>query len=483
MQIEKKNWKYIHIAIYLIITFGVGFLSPFAQITELGMKVLGVFLGTIYAWLFISLSWPSLFALVALGVVGYGSGVNALFIEGISFQIIPQLILCFIFAEAVAMTQFTDYLANKVMSLKIFAGKPFLLMAGLILCVIIMNILQCGLAGLFLLWVICKEIAKKAGYEERNQFCTIMVTSTLVVYVFSAMILPYSPGPLMQIAFFNQGMPDVTVPFFSWLVYWLLYCVVYTVIWTVVVKFIVRPDFSAIAALGSNLTDLGKEKMSMNREQKFGLSMLLLLTVGMILPSFFPSEWAITVLLSNLGLTGILAIILCLMCIYQKKDGKPFMTMQTAAKGITWDVIWLLMAISPLASAINSADCGIMASILAKAMPFLMNMSPMLFLAVCAIVLGAVTQVCNNMVLMAVFIPLLCPMYAQMGGNPLSMFIILALSTNAAFATPAASWSAALMFGDSSIIRNKTYLYGLIHFICSILLALLSLPFMNMLFS
>lgn len=43
---SKMYW--IHVATFLIITFGVGFLPPFAQITPLGMKVLGVFLGVIY---------------------------------------------------------------------------------------------------------------------------------------------------------------------------------------------------------------------------------------------------------------------------------------------------------------------------------------------------------------------------------------------------------------------------------------------------
>ncbi len=50
---KKKRNEYIHIAIMLVITFGVGFLPPFGQITEIGMKVLGCFLGIVYGWIFI----------------------------------------------------------------------------------------------------------------------------------------------------------------------------------------------------------------------------------------------------------------------------------------------------------------------------------------------------------------------------------------------------------------------------------------------
>lgn len=46
MATERKNTMYyVHVAIFLIITFGVGFLPPFAHITPVGMKVLGIFLG------------------------------------------------------------------------------------------------------------------------------------------------------------------------------------------------------------------------------------------------------------------------------------------------------------------------------------------------------------------------------------------------------------------------------------------------------
>lgn len=42
---------YVHVAIFLLITFGFGFLPPFAQITDVGMKVLGAFLGAVMDWL------------------------------------------------------------------------------------------------------------------------------------------------------------------------------------------------------------------------------------------------------------------------------------------------------------------------------------------------------------------------------------------------------------------------------------------------
>lgn len=39
--------KYMHFAIMIFLTIGIGFINPVGQITEIGMKVLGVFVGVL----------------------------------------------------------------------------------------------------------------------------------------------------------------------------------------------------------------------------------------------------------------------------------------------------------------------------------------------------------------------------------------------------------------------------------------------------
>ncbi len=68
---NKNKVYYINVVIYLVILFGIGLIPPFGAITELGMKVLGVFIATIYGWMTLGLIWPSIFALVALGIADY----------------------------------------------------------------------------------------------------------------------------------------------------------------------------------------------------------------------------------------------------------------------------------------------------------------------------------------------------------------------------------------------------------------------------
>ena len=76
--IKKNAIQYLHIAIMLILMFGVGFLPPFGQITEIGMRVLGCFLGIIYGWIFIDLLWVSFFGFAVLTMTGYAPATTVL---------------------------------------------------------------------------------------------------------------------------------------------------------------------------------------------------------------------------------------------------------------------------------------------------------------------------------------------------------------------------------------------------------------------
>lgn len=471
---KRSPWYIFHVVVFLLITFGFGYLPTFAMITPLGMKVLGAFLGAVYGWLFIALDWPSLIALLALGISGFAETTHELFISGWTFQSVSQSLLSYMFAEAIAATAFTSYIANRLMSVKAFNGRPFVMMAGILFAAALMFLLHCGLAGLFLLWSLMGTIAKYAGLPKNNKFNAFMIPSILVMFILANFIFPFNPSSIVQINFFTQGMsqidPNITVPFVGWIVWWIVFTLAYIVAWLLFGKFVLRLKFPEIEAVGDEITKISGTKQKMTTDQRFGLIVLLGFIAGMILPNFMPREWVLTQLLNSLGLTGMLVLSLCVMCAYQKKDGKPFITMQSVSKGIVWNIIWLLVATEPLATAFNAKECGIMPSIMAVITPILTHMSSVAFLVAALVVLGLVTQVVHNFVLMVVFIPLLCPLYAQMGGNPYVLLVGLVLVLSMALATPAASYTSALMFGEPSMDKKSAYIQGFAHFTFSLVL-------------
>lgn len=125
-QAKKMNANvkfYIELAVYLLITFGIGFLPPFGAITPFGMKILGVFIGTIFGWIVFEMVWPSLFALCALGWIGYTS-IGEGFASGLSYYMIPMMFACYIVVGAVVDSKAALFIAQWIISRKITIGKP-----------------------------------------------------------------------------------------------------------------------------------------------------------------------------------------------------------------------------------------------------------------------------------------------------------------------------------------------------------------------
>ena len=73
VQQGNKPIELVHVIIVFLFMFAFRFIPAPAPITAYGMNVIGVFLGVIYGWSFCGLLWPSLLALVAMGVSQFGN--------------------------------------------------------------------------------------------------------------------------------------------------------------------------------------------------------------------------------------------------------------------------------------------------------------------------------------------------------------------------------------------------------------------------
>lgn len=482
MSKAKNSMYYFHIAVFLLLSFGVGFLPPFAQITEVGMRVLGIFLGLVYAWLFIAIDWPSIVAIIFLGLSGYAASVQEMFLEGWSFQVLHQVLLGFLLAEALRVTNLGNYFSEKILGFKLIQGRPYAIIAALFVLEEVLTLLCCAVAAIVVVWVLVGEIAQKAGYGKDSKFVQLMLPAVVAFNAIAGFVWPFMPNSLVCIGFFGQAMPQLPISLTSWALWNFLYMVFFTITWVAIVKFVFRFDFSALANI-DNIQQNGAESSKLSKEQKLALIVLGVFAVGVFAPNFMPDTWFITQVLVKMGLTGMLSLAIIVLVVYRNSDGNSFCSLGSLAHGIPWGVIWLIIATEPVANAINSETCGIMASVMGVITPLISSMSPTLFVFVTVIAIGLTTQVVHNLILMVVFIPLLCPMYAQMGGNPFVMLLAIEIAAGLALATPAASWASALIFGHEDVIPKFAMIEGIANFALGVVLFLLiGIPMANIIF-
>lgn len=113
---------FFHIIVFLCITFLFGKLDPIAPLTPFGMNTIGVFLGVIYAWVFIDIIWPSmvgLLALMLLDVLPATAPLN----KGFGDPTVIMMMFIFVFSATLERYGLAKYISLWFVSRKCVMGK------------------------------------------------------------------------------------------------------------------------------------------------------------------------------------------------------------------------------------------------------------------------------------------------------------------------------------------------------------------------
>lgn len=110
-------------------------------------------------------------------------------------------------------------------------------------------------------------------------------------------------------------------------------------------------------------------KYKLNKKQKVGLILLVFYFLALLLPSVFHGEfWT---MLSTWGMVGMTILYVVVFSIWKDEDGNDMCSMEECfSKGVAWGPILLFMVTIPLATAMESEEVGIMATVVQPAHQF-----------------------------------------------------------------------------------------------------------------
>jgi len=470
--------KYLHVLIMLFLTFGIGLLPPFGQITEVGMDVLGVFIGILYGWIFVDLIATSLFGFIALGLTGYITAANA-FVAGFSNATLLTILIVSVFAELLNQIGINKLIAYWLLSRKIFIGKPWFLISGLCVLAFVMGMISGSFAGVILVWYLILSMAEINGFEKGNILINMIMALTLYCVVFGGSVAPFQSGFILYNGMLTQGTGLSAPPlqtFFLGTVYLFLSIGILILI----SKYILKLDASKFITTEKMCDEYSSIKS--NIYQKVGLILLLIYITALLLPEFAGSL-SIAQFCRSFGLIGLTLIYIVIFALLKNKEGAPVVNVFACFQnGIPWAVILLLGVTFPLSAAMQSEATGIIATVNTMLVPLLENVGPTMLIILSIILLGFFTQFLHNVILAAIFIPVLTPIVSLLGGNPYTFFFVIFMILSCAFATPAASAVAGMIFGHQNVNRKDAYLFGWLFFITSVIVLVVMIPLCNILY-
>jgi len=479
----KIDWKYyLHCIIGLFLMFGFGHLSPIEPITSLGMKVLGIFIGCIYMWSFLSCLWPSILGLIALGISGYAPFKTVLLN---SFGDTTSLLVLFamILFGAIDQSGATKYVSRWFLTRRIINGRPIVFSFIMIYTAYVLSALGSTLPAILFMWAVLYNLLSDVGYKKGDKYSTLMVIGVLFGGISGQAFKPFAGSPLMMIASFEK-VAGTKIDYLSIMLFGFIMSTLAIMLYSLLIKFVFRPDLSKIANISTER--FKKDKLPpMTLIQRIYLFCLFGFMTFVVLPSIFtPRGNGIIAVLNQIGPHGIAMAFVVVLCML-KIEGKPILAFkEIVGRHVTWDVYFLVAMAMVISTALTVDSTGIKPFLTQTLNPLLGNHSPMVLTAILATFCIMITQIANNAVMGVLLMPIMYTFAMQNGMNATATAAIMVYVLHMALITPAASPYAAVLYGNKEWVEGKDIAkYGtIVMFGVLALYLLIGIPIANMIF-
>ncbi|WP_273524441.1 SLC13 family permease [Mailhella massiliensis] len=442
-----------HVIIFFLMFF-FGSLPPVGSLSPLSMQVIGVFAGTIYGWITVSVGWPSLAGVVALGLTDYYGNFTELFALAFGSQTIIMILVLLMLAAIFQEANLSEYILNTLLCRKETRGKPFLLLFYFLLAGFLASILADCLAVLILFLSLFREMQKKLNIEPYSGIIPCFFVGMAFCFVIGDIAVPFKSTSIFSIATY-QAVTGETVNLMKYTLFMLPMSIACIIFYTLCCKYIFRIDLSPF------MHYVHTEKNTLTPRQRAVLIGVPAVMALLFVPSLLPESWALTAFFNRIGLGSLALLLLCLLFIIRIK-GEPIAEFSTMSRYFAWEALFCTVFLIPAATAISSDAVGIK-SILASLASTVFQSVPMLLLIVTLVLLPAlITNFANNLVISAIFVSVIGSMGDALPYSPLIMACLVIMGSNISCFFPAANPMNAFLFAQKDIVSfRQEFSFGL----------------------
>ena len=487
----KKNMSYIHFAIGLLIMLIFRFIpvGVLPNVTEPGLQIMGIFIGTIYLWTTSDPSVASITAIVMIGLSDFTTAGGAL-VGCFGNATVIQMLFLMIFMGGLTNRRLTVYIGRWILTRKVIEGKPWVFTTAILLGSYCMSVFIGCFAPIFLFWPVLYGIFEDVGFKKTDKYPKLIVIGVVLGALIGFPVPPYMSNGLALLGNYrgllpNFGnlseMPGVMIADGTYFIACFIMGLLLIASVVLVMRFVFRPDVEPLKDVTIEM--LEKNPLPpMNKAQKiYGVSLVVFIFC-MLVPSLLPTVPVLSFLYQNSLLVPVaLTVILCLL---RGEDG-PVLDMQSVmGKDFAWPTFWLCTAAIYLGGVLTNEATGITPFLNTVLSPIFTGMSGAVFTVVLLLVTVVLTNICNSLVIGMIMQPVVLTYCVSAGVNPAPIITLLIFTVLlSAACTPAASPFAAMLFGNKDYLTSgDVYKYATTFVLIELVIILvIGIPFINVL--
>ncbi len=452
---ERFKWdiKYlVKTFICLLVIFVFWILPPVEPITTMGMKVIGVFIGTVLLLSIVDTIWPVFLSFLLLSMTGVMS-LNEVIQGSLGNWIFAFVVASMIMTNALNESGFTARLTSKILTMKISRKSPWSFMFVYFgICYLVGCFMDQVPATAFFL-AFSNEIINKIGYEEKSKFSNTLVLGAIFSVILGGAATPIShPLAILGIGIFEQTT-QMEISLFEYIVYAVPTTLILLALLFAIIRFIIKPDVEKAKDL-----DVGKfseDIKPMQLREKTIASIFFITVLFWVLPGilqiFLPKDNQILMMLKKYSITfwAFLAVILLA---FTRIDNDPLIDLKEEMnKRIPWATIFFISIGILLGSAVSNEAVGLNDFVILKLRPIIDNSSTMLVVLLFALGTCVLTNFSSNVSTITIMTGVAASIAIASGSlNPPALCITTTMCGSLAYVLPSSFAPIAMLHADEN---------------------------------
>lgn len=361
--INKKKF-YIISALSFICMIFFSFLPPIGDITPIGMRALGIFIGCMIGWIAGYIITTSLLGLTVYALYMPGESFATMLSGMFGNTNMLMIASSLLFAYAVQESGLMNYISQKLLATKFAKKSPWHLsvimwISATVSTIFIIN----SFAVLVLIFALYYEIVDKLNIERKSPYVAFTLIGMAILASISVGVAPYSSAVLMCIAIMSNIAPECaySIPLISFINLILVMSVF--VIICVVSKFLFKRKMNP--NINFEYVDFSNEttKVKFTKEMTIAVIGIVMLLAILILPYLLSADNLLYIFLNRIGGVGCFMFVSVVLAFIIINEKQMFNLEEAMTRACSWEVVFLLGTALYVSSYITSDESGVISTL------------------------------------------------------------------------------------------------------------------------
>ena len=459
----------LKILISLLIVVVFWFAPAPEPLTQIGMRVIGVFIGTVLLLSLVDTVWPAILAVALLGRTGVAS-LNEAIAGTLGSWIVYFILMSFVMTYALNKSGFTDRLVSKFMSMKFVSKSPWtftisMATIGLILACFIDQIPATAFMLMF-----ANRVYEELGYTKKDAYPHMANIMVVYAVVIGGAMTPISHSLALLGMGIYEAAAGTSMSLFTYLAFGVPTGLILYVVLTVAMRAIFRNvDMSNFKNF--DVQRVLKHQGKMQLPELITVIIFFGTVIMWMLPGvagmFTTAAWVTT--LNNFGITFWAIISVVLMSVISINN-QPLINLKEVMNGsINWAILIFIAFGVYAGSALAAEATGLNAWITTNITPLTASVSPLVVVLIVTSAGVLMTNFASNVSTITVMTGVGVTLALASGGaiNPAGIALCTTMAGSCAYLLPSSFGCIAMLHGNDWSDSKQVYLFGILMMIVS----------------